>query len=312
MQMRETGTKTRLLPLGLTSLLAFATAIAGTTALAETKERDWEAILKASRSVADNPEQASDRAWEEILRPAQFGEREIIEDTQAEIIGVKAPFRAEDPAVVPVSIHTGIPQEEDLHIQRIYVYIDRNPLPLVGIFEMSPRNGRADLALRLRLDDLTYVRAIAETNDERLYMAKAFVRSTGGCSAPPPSKTMEASRKHLGKMKLGVVGEWKLGEPNLVQLRISHPNITGLAADQRTGMRPPAYFVKTLEVNYDEAPVLRSQLTFAISQDPSFRFFFVPEREGVLSVRAVDTKDLVHTSDHPLPEQRRVAGGEAG
>ena len=37
---------------------------------------------------------------------------------------------------------------------------------------------------RARVDEYTFVRAIAETVDGRLLMATRFVKASGGCSAP--------------------------------------------------------------------------------------------------------------------------------
>lgn len=242
---------------------------------------------------------ASRKIWDEQLKPANFKDRPIIEGAGNNVIEIKAPFRAEDAAIVPISIHSKIPQTPDLYIQKLHVFIDKNPLPLVGIFEFSPASGKADIAMRVRVDDFSFVRAIAELNTGELYMAEEFVRSLGGCSAPP-GKSIDDSVANMGKMKIQTAGELEFAKPNLVQLSIKHPNITGLQP-LRVGsrVRPPAHFIKDVKVDYEGQPVMKAQLTFAISMDPSFRFFFVPEKEGVMAVEAVDTKDnrWVHTHE---------------
>jgi len=173
-------------------------------------------------------------------------------------------------------------------------------LPLVGIFELTPDSGKADLAMRIRVDDFSYVRAIAETNDGKLYMAKSFVRAKGACSAPPPA-SMEESRKLLGKMKMKTIGDLTLGKPNLMQLKIRHPNITGLAPLKiGSRVRPPAFFVNHLEVEFNGKLILKAQTTFSVSMDPSFRFFFIPEKEGVITVRGTDTKNNKFESTHEI------------
>ena len=267
-------------------------------------------LIAAPAAWADKRQEASDQAWEERIRPGVFGERDIVEGPGQDVLEVRAPFRAEDASIVPISIHALIPQEEQRHVRRLHVYIDKNPIPLVGVFEFTTANGRADLAMRVRVDDFTFVRAIAETNDGELYMAKSFVRSTGGCSAPP-SKSLEEALATLGRMKVGLVGNrpLALGEPNLMQLRVSHPNVTGMAVDRRTNAKPPAWFLNELEVSYGNQTVLRGNMTFSISQDPSFRFFFVPKAEDTLAVRAVDTKGDEFTATQPLATL--TAGGSA-
>ena len=225
-------------------------------------------------------QQLSDQAWEENLRFATFQDREIFEDAEQNVLEVRAPYRAEDATLAPVSIHTKIPQSDELYIQRMHVFIDKNPVPLVGMFDFTPASGKADLAMRVRVNDHTYVRAIAELNTGELYMAKSFVRATGACSAPPP-KSISDSYTNMGMMKMKLIGDVEYRKPNLMQLKIKHPNITGLQP-MRIGshVHPPAHFVNTLNVNYDGAPIMKAILTFAISMDPSLRFFFVPDNEG--------------------------------
>ena len=241
--------------------------------------------------------QLSDQAWEENIRFAVFQDREIFVDAEQNVLEVKAPYRAEDATLAPVSIHTKIPQSDDLYIQRMHVFIDKNPVPLVGMFDFTPASGKADLAMRVRVNDHTYVRAIAELNTGELYMAKSFVRATGACSAPPP-KSIDDSFANMGMMNMKLVGDVEYEKPNLMQLKIKHPNITGLQP-MRIGshVHPPAYFVNTLNVNYDGALVMKALLTFAISMDPSLRFFFVPENKGILTIQATDTKNASWSSE---------------
>ena len=134
-------------------------------------------------------------------------------------------------------------------------------------------------------------------NTGELYMAKSFTRALGACSAPPP-KSIGDSIANMGMMKMKLVGDVEYEKPNLVQLKIKHPNITGLQP-MRIGshINPPAHFVNTLSVNYDGAPVMKAVLTFALSMDPSLRFFFVPDNEGVLTIQATDTKNASWSSE---------------
>ena len=259
----------------------------------------WASSLYAAGDGGSRRAQASEQAWEQ-LRPGAFGDREI-NDAET-VVSIKAPFRAEDASTVPISVHALIPQQEDRYVQTLHMYVDKNPVPLVGLFDFTPASGKADLAIRIRVDDFTFVRAIAELNTGELYMAKTFVRSMGGCSAPPGA-SMQDSIKHLGDTRMRLLGEFRPGEPNLLQMRIRHPNITGMALDPRTNAMPPAYFLNAFEVSYAGHPLFKARTTFSISQDPSYRFFFVPESaEGSLQVRAMDTKQHEFVSEHPLAQ----------
>ncbi|MBT7953279.1 MAG: quinoprotein dehydrogenase-associated SoxYZ-like carrier [Gammaproteobacteria bacterium] len=256
-------------------------------------------ISQAEVQAADHRQKLSDKAWEP-LRKAVFQSREIIEGAEQTILEIKAPYRAEDATIVPVSIHTKIPQTKDLFIKKIHVYIDKNPLPLVGVFDLSPESGRADLAMRVRVDTFTYIRAIAEMNTGELYMSKSFVRATGACSAPPP-KSISDSIDNMGRMKIKNVGELELSKPNLVQLKIKHPNITGLQP-MRIGSRvmPPPHFISGIKVYYEGKTIMQANLTFSVSMDPSFRFYFTPKSEGTLTVEASDTKNNQWNSSYEV------------
>jgi len=254
----------------------------------------------ADVAPADYRQKQSDKVWEENLRPGLFQERKIIEGAAQDVLELKAPYAAEDATVVPISIRTKVPQTAERFIAKIHVYVDKNPMPLVGLFEFTPHSGRADLAMRIRVDSFSYVRVIAEMNTGELYMTKSFVRAKGACSAPPPS-SMEDSKRLLGKMKMNIIGDLVFGEPNLMQLKVRHPNLTGMAP-LRIGSRvlPPAHFVNKLVVDYNGQMIMKATLTFSVSMDPAFRFFFVPEKEGVMTVRGTDTKKNEFSSTHEV------------
>ncbi len=253
-----------------------------------------------SALAAGTAQERSDEAWEKNLRKQNFQNRKIIEGIDQKILKVKAPVMAEDASIVPVSIHTKIIQTKDRYIKKMHIFVDKNPMPLVGIFEFTPESGKADLAMRIRINEYSYIRTVAELNTGELYMSKSFVKAKGACSAPPPA-SMDDSMKLLGKMKMKVVGLVKLGRPNLMQIRVRHPNITGLAPEKPgSSVIPPAFFVDTLVVNYNDKPIVKALLTFSISMDPTLRFYFFPEKEGVITVTGTDTNKARFSSTHAV------------
>lgn len=253
-------------------------------------------ITHADVAPADFREQASEAVWQEQIRPAFFKDAPIVEGSGQDVLEIKAPYRAEDAAVVPISVHVRNDQGAEDYVRRIHVFIDKNPVPLVGIFTLTPESGKADLAMRVRVDDFSYIRAIAETSNGDLFLAKSFVRASGACSAPPP-KSIDDSIANMGAMKLKTVGQLELGKPNLVQLLVKHPNITGLQP-MEIGSRvlPPAHFLNHLRVDFAGRTVMSADLTFSVSMDPSLRFFFLPRDHGTLSVEATDTQSNRWTS----------------
>ncbi len=233
-----------------------------------------------------NPETA---IWDKVRR-SLFESRAVSNDARG-VIELVAPTRAEDAAVVPIAIRTKLEQRPERYIRRIYLIVDNNPSPIAATFELTPASGRADLETRIRIEEYTYVRAVAELSDGQLVADARYVKAAGGCSAPA-GKDPAAAAARLGRMRLAVDERPADGGPVLAQLMISHPNDSGLVMDQVTRLYTPAYFVRLVKVRYAGQPILTAEVDFSISENPNFRFYFVPTGDGELQAEAIDTKDL--------------------
>lgn len=246
-------------------------------------------VIAPFSARADGLPDSETAIWGEIKR-SLFGNRPVSNDPQG-IVELVAPARAEDAAVVPVAIRTRLAQRPERYIRRIYLIVDNNPLPLAAMIELTPESGRADLETRIRIEQYTYVRAVAELSDGKLVADARFVKAAGGCSAPA-GKDPAAAAARLGRMRLAVEGDVTYNRPVLAQLMISHPNDSGLVMDQLTRFYTPAYYVRSVNVTYAGKPILSATVDFSISENPNFRFYFVPAGEGELKAQALDTKDL--------------------
>lgn len=224
--------------------------------------------------------------WSNVLKGQYFAGKTITESN--DVIELGAPNRAEDPALVPLKIISKVGQSKAHYIKKILVLVDKNPFPFVGEFEFTPHSGKADLAMRIRVNTYSFIRAIAEMNDGKLFMSKKFVKASGGCSAPIGAD-LDASMKRLGKMKFRLEKGANDTEPALVQLLISHPNITGMQMDQLTRFIKRSHFIENVRVFFNDKPVLTAKTDIAISSDPNFRFYFIPEKDGVLKAEITDT-----------------------
>jgi sulfur-oxidizing protein SoxY len=194
------------------------------------------------------------------------------------VLEIDAPVRAEDAAVVPIAVRTKqLPG--GVHVSKVHLVIDENPSPIGGTFSFTPLAGRADIETRVRIEAYSWVRALAETSDGKVYVARRFVKASGGCSAPA-GKDMEEAMARLGKMKFRIDEAVVAGQPSVAQLMISHPNSSGLAMDQLTRMFVPPHFVRRVEVSFAGEPVMTADVDFSISENPNFRFYFVPAKEG--------------------------------
>ena len=223
-----------------------------------------------------------------FIKEAIVGEQKIFDGTG--VLELEAPHRAYDAALVPITVTAKIPQTEEQYISKIYLVVDMNPAPLAGTFEFAPDSGWDSFETRIRINEYTNVRAIAELNTGELYMSKAFVKATGGCSAPAMSD-MESALKRLGKMKMSLFGETVPGQSSTVQVMVSHPNNSGMQFDQVSRHYIPAHFVHKLGVSYNDKEIVKIDTNFSLSENPAIRFSFVPERNGKLAAYAIDTKN---------------------
>ncbi|ALG68969.1 quinoprotein dehydrogenase-associated SoxYZ-like carrier [Beggiatoa leptomitoformis] len=237
-------------------------------------------------------------AWSHA-RTVLFGSRPI--ETTQDLIKLDAPYRAEDAAIVPITIKSGIPQNSAHYIQQIYLFIDNNPVPLAAKFILTPDSGLADISTRVRVDSYTPMRVIAELNDGQLFMDSRYVKASGGCSAPV-EKDQAAAQARLGKMRLKIVDEASAKQPLLAQLMISHPNNSGLQMDQVSRLYVPAHFVKEIKVRFNDTLIMSAETDISISTDPSFRFYVRPTgaTSGTLTAEVLDSTGARFTTSQQL------------
>jgi sulfur-oxidizing protein SoxY len=111
----------------------------------------------------------------------------------------------------------------------------------------------------------------------------------------------------MGKMKFRFDDTVKYNEPNLVQVNIRHPNESGLAMDFDASRVPQ--FVRSVVVTYDSKPVMTAEVDFSLSDNPTFRFWFVPRKSGELRVEVEDTHDQRYVQTIPISEGAQLPGG---
>ena len=93
---------------------------------------------------------------------------------------------------VPITIEMGHPMEPGHHITRVTVVNERDPVPLKGVFELTPASGLAHLAFQARIDEgASEVAVTAECNLHGAWTTTATVRvadGAGGCSDPASTR----------------------------------------------------------------------------------------------------------------------------
>ncbi|AFI83465.1 quinoprotein dehydrogenase-associated SoxYZ-like carrier [Methylophaga nitratireducenticrescens] len=249
-----------------------------------------------SHSLITQATTAEEDLWSG-LKQTYFGDREIRENAE-DILSLEAPTRAEDAAIVPISVKSVQPQTAERYIKNIHIIIDKNPMPYSANFHLSPTLGDIDIATRVRVDQYTDMRAIAEMNDGSLHMVSKFVKASGGCSAPA-GKDMEAAMARLGKMQIRM-REANIGETTQAQVVVSHPNNSGLQFDQKTRGYIPPHYVKEIVIDFADENLITLEAGISISEDPSIRFSFTPQKHGVLKAMVNDSKEMTYSSDKQI------------
>ena len=85
------------------------------------------------------------------------------------------PPLAENGNTVPMTVTVDSPMTEADHVKAIHVFNEKNPQPYVMTAALSPRNGRAQVAVRIKLNDSQKIIAIAETSRGEFWTASADV-----------------------------------------------------------------------------------------------------------------------------------------
>ncbi|MDT7838301.1 quinoprotein dehydrogenase-associated SoxYZ-like carrier [Aquabacterium sp. OR-4] len=247
----------------------------------------WPLAMPALAAPGGLPNAAhgdSSPEWE-TLRQRLFGQRPLLAGQGT--VQLTAPLRAAYGASVPVRVATHLAQRDERHVRRLHLLVDKNPSPLAATIELGVAAGQADVETRLRVDEYSHVRVVAELSNGELHTDSRYVKTSGGCSAPPNRETL-----HLrGKTVLRLAGELRLGQPVPVDLTVIHPNDTGFELNQVTVMYIPPDFVRHIRVSYGGRPVFEAETDFSISENPTWRFFFVPQGPGELLAEVLDSKE---------------------
>jgi sulfur-oxidizing protein SoxY len=208
-----------------------------------------------------------------------------------DVIAIEMPYRAEDAAIVPVTLRTKLSPGDSRRVRTITLVVDRNPAPMAAKFELGPDANVSEISTRVRVNNYTDVHAVAELSDGKLYMVKTYVKASGGCSAPA-AKNADEAKARLGQMRyrqFAKPGKGPASGTREAQIMIGHPNNSGLQMDQVTLLYIPAFFVNELHLWQDDSLVLAMEGGISISEDPSLRFTYVSNGAKRFRAEARDT-----------------------
>jgi sulfur-oxidizing protein SoxY len=217
----------------------------------------------------------------------------------SDVIAIEMPYRAEDAAIVPVTLRMKLSPGDSRRVVSITLVIDQNPAPMAAKFALGPDANVSEISTRVRVNNYTDVHAVAELSDGKLYMTKTYVKASGGCSAPA-GKNAEEANNRLGQMRyrqFAKSGEGPTSGAREALIMIGHPNNSGLQMDQVTQLYIPAFFVNELHLWQDDSPVLTMEGGISISEDPNIRFTYVSNGAKRFRAEARDTEGHVFQHD---------------
>jgi len=265
-----------------TSLLLSAAALAALT------------VVPASAEFGDSLQQRQQR-WAE-LQKAVFNTRTVSHDEKA--IQIEAPGRPEDASMVPITITVADPA----NTKALYLIIDDNPSPVAAHFTFGAEAYPKQIKMRVRVNAYTDLHAEAETKDGKLLETAAFVKATGGCSAPA-GLTDEEAMRGMGDIKLKVdSGDMSANKPAEATLLIRHPNFNGMQMNQVTRLYTPARYVDKIGVAFDGKNVFNLESDISLSSNPVIHFAFLPDAaKGEMTVQVEDSKQSHWSQSFVIP-----------
>jgi sulfur-oxidizing protein SoxY len=240
----------------------------------------------------------SEAAWASLANDI-FRGRPLADGTG--LVGIEMPARAENAAVVPVTMRVTLPPGDQRRLKALTLVIDDNPVPVAATFTFGDHAGISAISTRVRVNSYTDVHVVAELSDSKLYVVKTYVKASGGCPAPA-AKNADQAVANLGQMQFRVFGKPTLGPasaPREAEITIRHPNNSGLQRDQVSLLYIPANFVEELRVWQGDALLFRMEAGISISEDPTIRFTSVPNGGAMFKVEARDTDNRVFRREWP-------------
>ncbi|AXX96686.1 quinoprotein dehydrogenase-associated SoxYZ-like carrier [Profundibacter amoris] len=241
-------------------------------------------------------------AWDDIS-PLMFDEARDVTMASAQTVTLRTPYRATDDRRVMMGASVALPDGQ--LIDKVYLVIDENPMPVSAVFEMQRPTGNFTFDMTMRLNGPSGIHLVVETTDGQLLVSEGFTKTSGlGACAAPPVNDPAIALKTLGQMKLALApantmnaktrlvslasGTKAEPQPVKAQVSFSHPSHSGLQMNQITLLYLPARFIEMVKFTTDESPMFTMTGSISISEDPALSVV-LPAGSGTLSIDMQDT-----------------------
>ena len=242
------------------------------------------ATVAPSLAGFNDTDQERQERWQDLQKQI-FGDKKTTTDDNA--VMLDAPVRAEDAALVPITITLANPKD----VKALYLVIDDNPSPLAAHFTFGPDADPKTIKLRVRVNTYTNMHAVVEMKNGQLVDTTKYVKASGGCSAPMGMSDEEAM-KGMGEMRFKVSGDMTASKPVNATLMIRHPNFNGMQMNQVTRDYTPARYIQNIAVTFDDKQVFNLDTDISLASNPVISFDLLPSSaKGALKVEVRDSQD---------------------
>lgn len=248
-----------------------------------------------ARAIAQAPAQQD--PWPSLA--AQIFDDRPLRDGSA-MLAIDAPYRAEDAAVVPLTVRVMLQPDDARQVRVITCVIDENPSPLAVAWSPGRDSGIRTISTRVRVDSYTNVHIVAELSDGQLYATERFVKAAGGCSAPAAKQDAGAIPAGAMRFRQFPAASDTASGLREAQLMIRHPNYSGMQMDQLTRLYVPAHFIKSVHLWQGNDPLLAIESGISISENPEFRFDYRPNGATLFRAEAEDNEGNVFKDQWPI------------
>ncbi|MHA6262864.1 quinoprotein dehydrogenase-associated SoxYZ-like carrier [Arenibacterium sp. CAU 1754] len=223
-------------------------------------------------------------------------------NTGTDIISIDSPYRTDNDARTQIAAQIVAPTGQMLG--KVSLILDENPMPVSAVFNFKEPLPRFFFDVTMRINGPTPLHVVAETADGQLYVAEAFVKTSGqGACSAPPGTDLDLALATLGNMTIGIdampgtgslsdkLGALALREKQ-IDVDISHPSHSGMQMDQISLLFIPMRYVENVEVDLDGGGYVDVTGSISLSENPRIGMS-VPGKTQSVDVTMTDTEGTV-------------------
>ena len=135
-------------------------------------------VDKPGKKIQINKKKLKEFKGKEIIWP----EKGSAEYKKMMIPNIHLPLIAQNGGLVPLAIASKYPMENNNYIRAYHVFDLNNPVPHIASFYLTPENGKAFIATRVKIQQESYVQVVTEYSNGSLYGVRKSIKVTvGGC-----------------------------------------------------------------------------------------------------------------------------------